>query len=429
MASLATFYARDLRAGTLCALLAVGLLHSPTPAGAKDNLVVMGHKVHQDSATTGPGGDVTADWKQAKDAGVSWITLGTDPLRERLFRELSLGTTSVNVGFILSTQATPQIAKLFEPLNDYLAKDPIEKWDDVVKGPVKALTFDGKIYAIPYRQATQGLHYNEALFEERGIKGPPKTIEEVLDDARKLTFTRPDGTKVYGLMLGAYTHQLTLLRAMGGEFITPDLKFGDTAKLASYFKTIRELFKDGVLPEATPTFDQNTPLEWMLQGRAAMVIYPTARNAQMNNPSTSKYANRIITIAVPPAQDSSLATAPGQYEFWAMGIPKNSKNKDLAWSFIKQLSTADNTIREALNGNGPIRASTYDDARVRKAMPYADDERKAFLSGTLPIPTFDNSTKAADIWKETFEAVMLGLMEPQPAADQLKRRIQPLLPK
>jgi len=418
----------DVLKRTLCFAAAMAALIWQ-PALASEKLVVMGHRVHQDTATAGPTGDVTMEWRKAHDATIEWITLGNDPLRERLFRELSLGETAVNIGFVLNAWATPKIAGLLTPLNDHLKKEPIEKFDDVSQQMTKAMTFGGKVYAIPYRHATQGLHYNEAIFKERGIAKPPATVEELIADARKLSFTRADGTKVHGLVIGAYTHQISLLRAMGGEFITPDMKFGGPEKaLVNYYRTINALFKEGVLPEAMTTFDQNTPLEWMSQGRVAMVVYPMARNAQLNDPKRSKYPGQIKTIAVPAAAGSGQAVAPGIFEFWAMAIPANAKNKDLAWSLIRELSAPQNTVREALAGNGPVRATAYDDPKVREQLPYADEERKAFLNGSPAIPAFDNTAKVADIWNETFQSAMLGFMSPEDAAAELKKRVSALLP-
>lgn len=414
---------------SMIAAATVGAVLFVYPAVAAVKIVVMGHRVHQDTATTGSGGDVTTDWRKANDADVEWITLGNDPLRERLFREVSLGETAVNVGFVLNAWATPKIAKLFTPLNDYLAKAPIADFADISPSMLKAMTFEGKIYAVPYRHATQGLHYNESFLKERGIDHPPRTVEELINDAKRLTYVRPDRTNLSGLVLGAYTHQIALLRAMGGAFITPELKFGGPDKaIAAYYQTIRDLFTAGVLPKAMPTFDQNSPLEWMSQGRTAMVIYPMARNAQMNDPKLSKHAGQVKVTVVPAAAGSGLAVAPAIFEFWAAAIPANAKNKDLAWSFIRHLSAPDSTVREALNGNGPVRASAYKDPRLRQKLTYAEEEQKAFFNGEAAIPAFDNTAKAAEIWKENFEAAMLGFMSPSDAAADLRRRVSALLP-
>src|SRR3546814_1714487 len=63
-------------------------------------------------------------------------------------------------------------------------------------GPVSAVTSEGALYGIPIRQNVAGLHFNEEFFQEKGLEGPPATIEEFLDLARRLTYTREDGTQV-----------------------------------------------------------------------------------------------------------------------------------------------------------------------------------------------------------------------------------------
>lgn len=57
-----------------------------------------------------------------------------------------------------------------------------------------------------------------------------------------------------------------------------------------------------------------------------------------------------------------------------MCILRSARNKPLAWSLIKDLSSKENTLKAALNGNGPVRASTYADARFASTVPYAAAE-------------------------------------------------------
>ena len=71
-------------------------------------------------------------------AEVNWATFETGPLHDRLFREASLGESSVDVAFILNTYATPRITSLFEPLNPYQERDPIEDFEDIFPGLVNA---------------------------------------------------------------------------------------------------------------------------------------------------------------------------------------------------------------------------------------------------------------------------------------------------
>ncbi|GAA0229070.1 extracellular solute-binding protein [Actinomadura nitritigenes] len=50
----------------------------------------------------------------------------------------------------------------------------------------KPYQFDGKTYAVPYDMGMVGFWYNKRHFDKAGIKAPPRTWAEFLDDVRKL---------------------------------------------------------------------------------------------------------------------------------------------------------------------------------------------------------------------------------------------------
>src|SRR3546814_20528078 len=88
-------------------------------------------------------------------------------------------------------------------------------------GPVSAVTSEGALYGIPIRQNVAGPHFNEEFFQEKGLEGPPATIEEFLDFARRLTYTREDGTQVTGFVLPHQASNIThFARACNADFIT-----------------------------------------------------------------------------------------------------------------------------------------------------------------------------------------------------------------
>jgi multiple sugar transport system substrate-binding protein len=130
---------------------------------------------------------------------VEWTTFDTGPLQERLFRELALPETSVDVGFIVNFQAVPRIAALFEPLGPYMAKDPIDAPGDVFPGLMKGMEIAGNLIAIPVRHASSGLHWNAEILAERGFPKPPSTMEELIEVAKACTYRRADGTPSVGL--------------------------------------------------------------------------------------------------------------------------------------------------------------------------------------------------------------------------------------
>jgi len=72
-------------------------------------LTVLGHRVHQNSATTGPGGDATEAWRKQSGASVNWVTFGdVNAVHERLLREASLAETSIDVAYLVNGRAVPR---------------------------------------------------------------------------------------------------------------------------------------------------------------------------------------------------------------------------------------------------------------------------------------------------------------------------------
>lgn len=409
------------------------MIGSAAFAQAKE-LNVFAHRVMQNVSNGAAGGDVTAAFTAETGASVNWVTFETPPLHDRVFREASLGETTVDVAFLLNTYATPRVATLFEPLDELMKADPIEDFDDIFPGLVQAMTFDNQLYAVPFRHASTGLHYNEEIFKEFGVEAPPKTIEEFVEIAKKCTGTRPDGTPVVGFILPglAYPEVIAFARAFDADFITQDFKVvANSPAMVRALEVIKELYEAGAVPKNLLGMKAEDGNTWMQTGRAAMVMSSMSRSGLYNDKEKSQVAGQVKTTYFPVAADlvGKYDVAPAKVEFWSMAIPKNSKNKELAWKFIKSMTSKEATVAAALNGNGPIRNATYDDPRIIEKLAYADAERKVLAVSRVPLPAFDESARAADYFKEEAEAAILGMKTPQQAMDDLVARVEPLLPK
>src|SRR5688572_11905972 len=105
------------------AMPALALLSGRAQAQAAGPLNVFAHRVMQTVSTGSQGGDITKPWSTQSGVAVQWTTFDTGPLQERLFREASLNETTVDVGFMLNTQAAPRVSQPFEPLDEYMKKD------------------------------------------------------------------------------------------------------------------------------------------------------------------------------------------------------------------------------------------------------------------------------------------------------------------
>jgi multiple sugar transport system substrate-binding protein len=413
------------------AAAASAFLKSGASLAASKKLNVLCHRVHQACLTTGVAGDLTQKWREANDAEIAWSTFDVDALQDRLFREASLDKTDYSLAYLVNSRATPNNAKLLQPLNDYASKSAIEAFDDIAPGLVKTMTIDGKLIGVPVRTATMALFYNEALLEERGIKAPPTSLEELVEQAKKLTFRdgeRPVTGMVVAAELSAFP--VTFARAYGGDFISTDMKLlPDREAMEKAIATMRELYEAGALPRTYATTSNDDQVTWMQQGRAAFTTLPFARYAQLNRADASKYPGKIKAIEFPA---STSLKGKGEFasvvEFWAMSIPANARDKDLGWSAIRDFSSKAVTLGAGRNGNGPARVSTYTEPDFAAAQPLAAVEAKALSRARVPLPAFPEAVRAQATFVEEVQLAVLGRKSPKDAVAAIAERVKPMLP-
>jgi len=112
------------------------------------------------------------------------------------------------------------------------------------------------------------------------------------------------------------------------------------------------------------------------------------------NPKTSKVAGK-VSVASPPGKGTAVRGG------WGMGIPKNAKNKDAAWTVIAYLTSKEwDTYQTLKYQTDPTRNSTFYSPAMNKALPYLSSSGKAFAKARIieiaNIPeTFELITDAA----------------------------------
>lgn len=139
--------------------LAFAALGASAGAAMSETLTVTGHRVHQTTMTGEASGDFAGEWAAANGVEIEWLTFNVAAAHDRLYREASLSSTTVDIGFAANRFFTPAFDEMFEPLDDYLAANPIESFEEFPQGMLDAMTIDGKLYGIPFRHATAALPY------------------------------------------------------------------------------------------------------------------------------------------------------------------------------------------------------------------------------------------------------------------------------
>lgn len=410
------------------AALAAILLPLPALAQTGDRLGVIGHAVHRTAVSTGPGGDILGELPLRPE----WLTFGVPEIHDRLFREASLAQGSVDLAFLLNRYVSPRIAELFLPLDGPEGMLEGLAIEDIPAGMRAPFTFGGRLYGLPFRQATSGLFVNQALLEEKGLPtAPPRNPEEFAAAIRAATFRRNDGVPVNGLVLDGPgpSQMIDLARMWDGDFLTNDLTLRvEEPGMIRALDLLRALFAEGVLPRTFPRFSTEQVTTAMQQGRAAFAISPISRHAALNG-SASRYPGRIAVAAVPAAPEiaARYPVAPVKSEIWVLAIPKNARNRAGAIRALRHIGSADASLRAALNGNGPVRLSTLNDTRYSATVPWAAVEAAALAGARPPLPGFENAARAEDIFREEVEGMLVRNTPAVEAAGNIARRVRPLL--
>jgi multiple sugar transport system substrate-binding protein len=406
---------------------------APAWAQAQDPFRVLGTGIFPVVLMNKTGDGVADIWAAAKKRKLDVISAPTVNLHERLFREASLSETNIHLGMAVNRYLTGRTAKLFHPLDDLQKASPIEDFADIAPQLRQAVTFNGKLHGIPFFSVVGGLHYNEAILAERGLTRPPRTMEEVVEYAKKLTFQRADGGQVSGLSFdGARPTQLIdFLRAFGGEFVTPDFKIHvnrpGTIKAVT---VLAELYKLGALPKGMFTWAVEGAVANMQQGLSAMSMSLFTFTPQYNDAAKSRFPGRIKATSIPMAAETRSAekTVAPRNEVWCWVIPRNAPDKERTWDFIRYASSKDAILRWAPERPSSARLSTYENEAVRSRVPHAEELARAMRRSVL-MTTWDNYARAEDLFKDAVESVFLGRVAAKQAMDDVAGRLVALLPK
>ncbi|KAB8291445.1 ABC transporter substrate-binding protein [Bifidobacterium avesanii] len=103
-------------------------------------------------------------------------------------------------------------------LDDYIKSSDknlaFDDWDDVLSGLRDGVTFNGKIYGMPFNKSTEVLWYNKTLFDKLGIQ-VPKTYDELVAASQKIK----QSENIPGLGFDSLSNfYITYLKNNGTEF-------------------------------------------------------------------------------------------------------------------------------------------------------------------------------------------------------------------
>ena len=319
-----------------------------------------------------------------KQAGVKlkWLVLDENTLRQRVTTDISTKGGQFDV-ITIGLYETPiwGKAKWLVPFDNMDASYDV---DDILPTVKDGLSYEGKLYSVPFYAESAMTFYRKDLFEKAGLTMPDQpTWEQIRDFAAKLDDKNND---VHGICirgLPGWGENMALLGLMGnvwgGQYFNMDWHSGvnspDWKGAVSFYVDLANKYgPPGVVGNG---FNENLAL--MADGKCAMWNDATVAAGVLFDPKRSKVADK-IGFAQNPIEKWNKG---GSWLWaWSLGIPTSSKQAGEAKKFI-EWATSKDYIKMIGDKEGWVtippgtRKSTYANADYLKVAPFAKPTLKA----------------------------------------------------
>jgi multiple sugar transport system substrate-binding protein len=241
-------------------------------------------------------------------------------------------------------------------LKSYMKRDGVS--DTIFPPAPRSYTqFEGTRCALPMLADAMGLYYNEDMLKKAGLDGPPKTISELTEYAKKLTVKNPDGSlKVVGFnpVMNWYSNTPANFGPMFGAKWTDGAGKSTVgsdpawAKLLTWQKSLIDWYGyDKLVKFQAGLGDEFSAQNAFEKGKVAMSVDGEWRTAFI----ADEAPNLAYGTAPVPVDDDNADLYGGGYTTGNIaGIPKRAEHPEHAWALLKYLATDDSAMVQLSNG-------------------------------------------------------------------------------
>jgi multiple sugar transport system substrate-binding protein len=307
-------------------------------------------------------------------------------------------------------------------LSDRFPKSDQSKY---LPAPIQGLTYDGKIWAVPWFTDAGMLFYRKDLLEKSGYSEPPKTWDQLKEMALK---TKKDAGLQTGFVFqgdnyeGGVCNGLEYVWTHGGDVLDGDQVIIDSPETVAGLATEHSMIADGVSPQAVSTLQETTTDPYFLGNKAVFARIWSYEYALAGTSSFPKVKPDQIGVAsLPVGNGGPHANCLGG---WNMYISALSDQQDEAWEFVKWMTGEYGEKKRAIDATLlPTLKSLYSDPELRKKVPTVAVADTAIAQAKpRPVSPYysDMSLKMA----EEFNTSLKGDISPEEAAKTLQKELE-----
>lgn len=291
---------------------------------------------------------------------------------------------------------------------------------DIFQGALDSVLYKGKYYGMPWLQDCKYLFYNKKMLKDAGFNEPPKTWEELSNQAKVI---KEKGIVKYPIAWSwAQAEAIVcdfspIAAAFGGEMINKDGKpvftnEGNKKALDYMISTM----KDGITNPKSTEFLENDVLATFQAGNSAFTLNWTYAYSESADPSKSKVSNDVGIALIPGSGSVKSATPNGGQP---LAITSGSKYPEEAWKYIQFLTSKEMTKKFSKNAL-PIWKSLYDDKAVVDQNPEVVKAAKMQYEFMINRPVTPFYSEISTKLQEQLQLALLG----KKSSDQALKEVQ-----
>ncbi|MBD0327521.1 MAG: ABC transporter substrate-binding protein, partial [Pyrinomonadaceae bacterium] len=246
----------------------------------------------------------------------------------------------------------------------------------------------GALYALPYVGNSQLFFYRKDILQKYNLK-EPATWDDVLAAARTISEQESatnSGSRMYGYVMRAAQGNavvadfMPIFWAFGAEMF--DAQGRVTVNSPEGIAALRFMLELGkYAPPGYQSFNADEVSAHLLQGTAAMSINWPAWISAFSDPAKSKVIGKMEFAVMPGANQRGRA----EIGNWLIAIPRDAKNREMAFDFLVWATSPEQMKRSALRGNPPTRRSVFNDAELLAKYPSYPAQLRS-LESSKPRP-------------------------------------------
>ena len=285
----------------------------------------------------------------------------------------------------------------------------------VLPGAWTTVQYDSKYYGMPWILDTKYLFYNKEILEKAGIKTPPKTWDELTEQAKTIKDKGLLATPIawsWSQAEAAICDYTTLVSAYGGDFLKDGKPAFQTGGGLDALKYMVSSYSSGLTNPNSKEFLEEDVRKVFENGDAAFALNWTYMYNMANNPKDSKVAGKVGVVPAPGVAGKSTVSAVNGS--MGLGITSASQHQDEAWKYIAFM-TSQATQNAYAKLSLPIWASSYEDPAVTKGQEELVAAAKLGLAAMYARPTTPKYQELSTALQQAIQESLLGQSSPEDA--------------